>query len=99
VILGPDAVADPASAREVLGSAFAERGLTSAVAHGWDAAAVAAALSVIDSAPGSLDRDRVVVLGHSAGGQLALRANAVASGARIRPALLVSRARIRIAPG
>ncbi|MGF6888279.1 acetyl esterase/lipase [Nocardia sp. GAS34] len=63
-------------------------------AHGWDAttADVAAALAAIGAAPASFDRDRVVVLGHSAGGQLALRAgaDAVASGAPVRPALLVS---------
>ncbi|MFC3998048.1 alpha/beta hydrolase [Nocardiopsis sediminis] len=52
--------------------------------HGWTATTsdVAAALSAVASVPGAhrLDLDRVVVLGHSAGGQLALRAAADAAG-------------------
>lgn len=60
------------------------------VEHGWDAttADVAAALAAIGSAPATFDRDRVVVLGHSAGGQLALRVAADAT--VVRPVLLVS---------
>ncbi|MFG2073045.1 alpha/beta hydrolase [Nonomuraea maritima] len=59
--------------------------------HGWAAtvADVAAGLAAIESAdPGSdhsLDLDRIAVVGHSAGGQLALRA--VADGARARLAV------------
>ena len=58
--------------------------------HGWDAttADVGAALAAVGSAPAAFDRDRVVILGHSAGGQLALCAGADA--AVIRPILLVS---------
>ncbi|MER5456343.1 alpha/beta hydrolase fold domain-containing protein [Micromonospora sp. NPDC002389] len=48
--------------------------------HGWDAttADVAAALAVLPvvTDAGALDLDQIVVLGHSAGGQLALRAAA-----------------------
>ncbi|WP_433528178.1 alpha/beta hydrolase family protein [Micromonospora sp. CA-263727] len=48
--------------------------------HGWDAttADVASALAVLPDLAGTgvLDLDRIVVLGHSAGGQLALRAAA-----------------------
>jgi acetyl esterase/lipase len=47
--------------------------------HGWSAttADVAAGLAALEpAAPGRLDLDRVAVLGHSAGGQLALRAAA-----------------------
>ncbi|WP_201453347.1 alpha/beta hydrolase family protein [Rhodococcus sp. T7] len=52
---------------------------------------VAAALQAAGSAP-EVDPGRVVILGHSAGGQLALRAaaDAVADRAAVRPALAVS---------
>lgn len=51
--------------------------------HGWDAAAedVAAGLAYLSTLEPEVDPDRVVVLGHSAGGQLALRA--AADGSRV----------------
>lgn len=47
-------------------------------AHGWDAttADVAGGLDALSTLEARLDLDRVVVLGHSAGGQLAMRAAA-----------------------
>lgn len=59
--------------------------------HGWDAtvADVAAGLAgLAAAAPGRLDLGRVAVIGHSAGGQLALRAAADAGAGRV--ALAVS---------
>lgn len=55
--------------------------------HGWAAtvADVAAGLAAVEGADPSLDLDRIAVAGHSAGGQLALRA--VADGARARLAV------------
>ncbi|MEU9889947.1 alpha/beta hydrolase [Sphaerisporangium sp. NPDC051011] len=51
--------------------------------HGWDAttADVAAGITALRSLDVPVDLDRVVVAGHSAGGQLALRAAADAGGA------------------
>lgn len=61
--------------------------------HGWDAttADVAAALDALGDLDAPLDLDRVVTLGHSAGGQLVTRLAADRAGSgRIRPALTVS---------
>ncbi|WP_380156405.1 alpha/beta hydrolase [Kineococcus sp. R86509] len=61
--------------------------------HGWDAttADVAAALDALRELDAPLDLDRVVTLGHSAGGQLVTRLAADrATGSGIRPAFTVS---------
>lgn len=60
--------------------------------HGWETmtADVAAALAALETAPDNLDLERVVVLGHSAGGQLALRLAADSVGKTVTPALAVS---------
>ncbi|CCQ15708.1 putative esterase [Rhodococcus sp. AW25M09] len=60
--------------------------------HGWDAMTgdVAAALAALETAPGNLDLSRIVLMGHSAGGQLALRLAADSAGKSVTPALAVS---------
>lgn len=60
--------------------------------HGWEAmtADVAAALAAVEAAPAELDLGRIVVMGHSAGGQLALHLAAHAVDSRVAPALAVS---------
>ncbi|OZC89880.1 alpha/beta hydrolase [Rhodococcus sp. 06-412-2C] len=60
--------------------------------HGWDAMTgdVASALAALETAPGDLDLSRIVLFGHSAGGQLALRAAADSVGQPVTPALAVS---------
>ncbi|MBY3987033.1 alpha/beta hydrolase [Rhodococcus fascians] len=60
--------------------------------HGWDATTgdVAAALAALENAPASLDLSRIVLMGHSAGGQLALRLAADSVGKPVAPALAVS---------
>ncbi|QII05556.1 alpha/beta hydrolase [Rhodococcoides fascians A25f] len=60
--------------------------------HGWDATTgdVASALAALETAPGDLDLSRIVLFGHSAGGQLALRAAADSVGKPVTPALAVS---------
>ncbi|MDI9895967.1 alpha/beta hydrolase [Rhodococcus sp. IEGM 1381] len=60
--------------------------------HGWDATTgdVASALAALETAPGDLDLSRVVLFGHSAGGQLALRVAADFVGKPVTPALAVS---------
>ncbi|OZC67420.1 alpha/beta hydrolase [Rhodococcus sp. 15-725-2-2b] len=60
--------------------------------HGWDVMTddVASALAALETAPGDLDLSQVVLFGHSAGGQLALRAAADSSGKPGTPALAVS---------
>lgn len=60
--------------------------------HGWDVMTgdVAAALAALVTAPGDLDLSRVVVFGHSAGGQLALRVAADSIDQAVTPALAVS---------
>ncbi|MEK8070792.1 alpha/beta hydrolase [Rhodococcoides navarretei] len=60
--------------------------------HEWDATTgdVAAALAALATAPGDLDLSRVVLFGHSAGGQLALRVAADSVGQPVTPALAVS---------
>jgi acetyl esterase/lipase len=60
--------------------------------HGWDTTTgdVAAALAALETAPASLDLSRIVLMGHSAGGQLALRLAADSVGERVTPALAVS---------
>ncbi|MFJ4654257.1 alpha/beta hydrolase family protein [Nocardia sp. NPDC088792] len=59
--------------------------------HGWAATTmdVTTAFGVLASIP-ALDLDRIVVFGHSAGGQLALRLGADTARATVRPSLLVS---------
>ncbi|MFI8566465.1 alpha/beta hydrolase [Rhodococcus sp. NPDC078407] len=61
-------------------------------AHGWEAmtADVAAALAAVEAVPVDLDLGRIVVMGHSAGGQLALHLAAQAVDSRVAPALAVS---------
>ncbi|MFY2787359.1 alpha/beta fold hydrolase [Rhodococcus sp. MALMAid1271] len=60
--------------------------------HGWDTMTgdVAAALAALKTAPDSLDLSRIVLMGHSAGGQLALRLAADSVGTSVAPALAVS---------
>ncbi|OZF45443.1 alpha/beta hydrolase [Rhodococcus sp. 14-1411-2a] len=60
--------------------------------HGWDAMTgdVASALAALETAPGSLDLSRTVLMGHSAGGQLALRLATDSAGKAVTPALAVS---------
>ncbi|WP_072806461.1 alpha/beta hydrolase [Rhodococcoides yunnanense] len=62
--------------------------------HGWDVMTsdVASALAALGTANANLDLDlgRVVVLGHSAGGQLALRLAADSVGKTVCPAVAVS---------
>ncbi|MDZ7931152.1 MAG: alpha/beta hydrolase [Rhodococcus sp. (in: high G+C Gram-positive bacteria)] len=60
--------------------------------HGWDATTddVAAALAALETAPGDLDLNRIVLMGHSAGGQLAMRLAADSVGKTVSPALAVS---------
>lgn len=60
--------------------------------HGWEAttADVAAGFGVLEAVDASLDLDRVVTLGHSAGGQLVVRLAADLALAAFRPALTVS---------
>ncbi|MDI9896871.1 alpha/beta hydrolase [Rhodococcus sp. IEGM 1381] len=60
--------------------------------HGWDTMTsdVAAAFAALASGPDALDLSRIVVLGHSAGGQLALRLAADTVDAAVTPALAVS---------
>ncbi|RMB71780.1 alpha/beta hydrolase [Rhodococcus sp. SBT000017] len=60
--------------------------------HGWDATTddVAAALAALETATGDLDLNRIVLMGHSAGGQLAMRLAADSAGKTVSPALAVS---------
>jgi len=59
--------------------------------HGWDVMTgdVASAIAALETAPGDLDLSRVALFGHSAGGQLALRAAADSVGTPVAPALAV----------
>ncbi len=60
--------------------------------HGWATMTddVAAAFAALKTADAPLDLDRIVVLGHSAGGQLALRLAADTTQGPVTPALAVS---------
>ena len=60
--------------------------------HGWDATTddVASALAALETASGNLDLNRIVLMGHSAGGQLAMRLAADSVGEAVSPALAVS---------
>lgn len=60
--------------------------------HGWETMTddVAAAFTALQTAEAPLDLDRIVVLGHSAGGQLALRLAADTAQGPVTPALAVS---------
>ena len=60
--------------------------------HGWDATTddVAASLAALETVPGNLDLNRIVLMGHSAGGQLAMRLAADSVGKTVSTALAVS---------